>query len=85
MNSTCVRAIRYTPAVTIVAAWISALTGVGPAIASGSHVCSGSCADLPSAPPSSSAAAATAMLDPTAQRSDARCISVLDVERAQLR
>ena len=29
------RAIRYTPAVTIVAAWISALTGVGPSIASG--------------------------------------------------
>ena len=32
------RATRYTPAVTIVAAWISAETGVGPAIASGSHV-----------------------------------------------
>ena len=61
---TCVRAIRYTPAVTIVAAWISALTGVGPAIASGSHVCSGNCADLPSAPPSSSAAAATATPEP---------------------
>jgi hypothetical protein len=27
----------YTPAVTIVAAWISAETGVGPSIASGSH------------------------------------------------
>ena len=31
------RATMYTPAVTIVAAWISALTGVGPAIASGSQ------------------------------------------------
>ena len=31
------RAIMYTPAVTMVAAWISAETGVGPAIASGSH------------------------------------------------
>ena len=39
-----------TPAVTIVAAWISALTGVGPSIASGSQVWSGSCADLPIAP-----------------------------------
>jgi hypothetical protein len=32
------RATRYTPAVTIVAAWISAETGVGPAIASGSQI-----------------------------------------------
>ena len=31
------RQIRYTPAVTIVAAWMRAETGVGPAIASGSH------------------------------------------------
>ena len=49
-NSGCMRAIRYTPAVTIVAAWISALTGVGPSIASGSHVCSGICADFANAP-----------------------------------
>ena len=35
---TLVRTTRYTPAVTIVAAWISADTGVGPAIASGSQV-----------------------------------------------
>ena len=33
----CERTIRYTPAVTIVAAWISAETGVGPAMASGSQ------------------------------------------------
>src|SRR5262249_4025830 len=31
------RATMYTPAVTIVAAWMRALTGVGPAMASGNH------------------------------------------------
>jgi len=30
---------RYTPAVTIVAAWIKADTGVGPSIAIGNHTC----------------------------------------------
>ena len=35
---------------TIVAAWIRAETGVGPAIASGSQTKSGICADLPTAP-----------------------------------
>ncbi len=39
-----------TPAVTMVAAWISADTGVGPSMASGSQVCSRNCADLPIAP-----------------------------------
>jgi hypothetical protein len=38
--------------VTIVAAWMSAETGVGPSIASGSHVCSGTWADLAKAPTS---------------------------------
>ncbi len=38
------------PAATIVAAWIRADTGDGPSIASGSHTCRGSCADLPTAP-----------------------------------
>ena len=38
------------PEVTMVAAWISAETGVGPAIASGSHRYSGNWADLPIAP-----------------------------------
>src|SRR5574343_1320227 len=38
------------PAVTMVAAWISAEIGVGPSIESGSHTCSGTCADLPIAP-----------------------------------
>ena len=36
-NSVWQRATMYTPAVTIVAAWISADTGVGPSIASGSQ------------------------------------------------
>ena len=40
-----------TPAVTIVAAWMSAEIGVGPSIESGSHTCNGICADLPIAPP----------------------------------
>src|ERR687891_2821607 len=51
-NSGWVRAIRYTPAVTIVAAWIRAETGVGPSIASGNHVWSGIWADLANAPTS---------------------------------
>ena len=38
----------------MVAAWISAETGVGPSIASGSQVCSRNCADLPIAPMKSS-------------------------------
>src|ERR1700674_4344611 len=49
-NSAFDRATMYTPAVTIVAAWISAETGVGPSIASGSQTYSGNCADLPVAP-----------------------------------
>ena len=43
-----------TPAVTMVAAWMSAETGVGPSMASGSQVCSRNCADLPMAPMKSS-------------------------------
>ena len=42
------------------AAWISADTGVGPSIASSSQDCSGSCADLPHAPSSSSNPSASA-------------------------
>src|SRR5690349_14696948 len=53
------RQTMNTPAVTIVAAWISALTGVGPSIASGSQVWSGSCADLANAPTVSRRQAAT--------------------------
>jgi hypothetical protein len=44
------RATMKMPAVTIVAAWISAEMGVGPSIESGSHTCKGNCADLPIAP-----------------------------------
>ena len=45
----------------MVAAWISAETGVGPSIASGSQVCSGSWADLAKAPTSSSRQMATSV------------------------
>ena len=43
-------ATKKTPAATIVAACIKALTGVGPSIASGSHMWKGICALLPIAP-----------------------------------
>src|SRR2546425_5004726 len=49
-NSRLQRATRYTPAVTIVAAWINAGPGVGPAMASGNQVYRGICADLPVQP-----------------------------------
>src|SRR6266540_27892 len=68
-KSTLQRATRYTPAVTIVAAWIRADTGVGPAIASGSQVKSGTCADLPVAPTKKSSAIAVNV--PTATAGDA--------------
>jgi hypothetical protein len=38
-NTPYMRATMNTPATTMVAAWISADTGVGPAMASGSQVC----------------------------------------------
>ncbi len=44
----------------MVAAWISALTGVGPSIASGSQVCSGIWALLAAAPTNRSSATAVA-------------------------
>jgi hypothetical protein len=40
-NSGDMRATMKMPAVTMVAAWISAEIGVGPSIESGSHTCSG--------------------------------------------
>ena len=49
-NSGDMRATMKMPAVTMVAAWISAEIGVGPSIESGSQICSGTCADLPMAP-----------------------------------
>ena len=57
-----IRVSRYTPAVTMVAAWMRADTGVGPAMASGSQMCSGNWADLPAAPTSSSTTMAEAVL-----------------------
>ena len=53
------RATMKTPAVTMVAACISAETGVGPSIASGSQVCRKNCADLPIAPIKSRKAASS--------------------------
>jgi len=41
---------KKTPAVTIVAACSNELTGVGPSMASGNHVCKPNWADLPIAP-----------------------------------
>ncbi len=52
------RATMYTPAVTMVAAWMSAETGVGPSMASGSQTYKGSWADLPQAPTNNKRAAA---------------------------
>src|SRR5215472_12602545 len=49
-NSGDMRATMKMPAVTIVAAWISAEIGVGPSIESGSHTCRGNCALFPMAP-----------------------------------
>src|SRR3954462_15153659 len=49
-NSGDMRATMKMPAVTMVAAWISAEMGVGPSIESGSQTCSGNCALLPMAP-----------------------------------
>ena len=43
----------------MVAAWMSADAGVGPAMASGSHVCSGNWADLPMTPKNNETAATT--------------------------
>ena len=69
------RATRYTPAATIVAAWISAETGVGPSIASGSQTCSGNCADFPAAPANSPSANRVSAVDPTAPAIAASWIS----------
>ena len=49
-SSGLIRVSRYTPEVTMVAAWMSAETGVGPAMASGNHRYRGNWADLPTAP-----------------------------------
>ena len=56
--------MRYTPAETMVAAWIIAETGVGPSMASGSHTCSGHWADLPTVPRNSNSPIKPAMESP---------------------
>ena len=50
----------------MVAAWISADTGVGPSMASSSQDCSGTCADLPQAPSRSSSPSAVSTPLPAA-------------------
>ena len=60
------RATMKMPAVTIVAAWISAEIGVGPSIESGSQTCSGTCADLPMAPTKSRMQIAESSATPSA-------------------
>src|SRR5664279_1983580 len=65
-NNAFERATMYTPAVTMVAAWISADTGVGPSMASGSQTYSGNCADLPQAPTKSNRQAAVITGSPIA-------------------
>src|SRR5579863_3172851 len=54
------RTSRYTPAVTMVAAWISADTGVGPSMASGNQLNRGIWADLPVAARSSASTTSVA-------------------------
>src|ERR1700732_4903037 len=49
-NSGDIRVTMKMPAVTMVAAWISAEIGVGPSIESGNQTCNGNWADLPIAP-----------------------------------
>ena len=68
----------------MVAAWIRADTGVGPAIASGSQVCKGSCADLPTAPPSSSKVIAVIAGPPSTKCRCASSDCLLNVERAEV-
>ena len=55
------RQTRNTPAVTMVAAWMRAETGVGPSIASGNQTCRPICALLPTQPTKSSNAIAVAV------------------------
>ena len=61
------RAIWNTPATTIVAAWMSADTGVGPSMASGSQMCNGNMALLPAPPMNISTSAVGRMQAPAAQ------------------
>src|SRR3984957_12115426 len=74
------RASMNTPAVTIVAAWMRAETGVGPSIASGSQVCRPNCADLPMAPMNSSRQQVDSAL--ACEPRNVKCIPTLDAAAA---
>ena len=74
------RVIKNTPAVTIVAAWISAETGVGPSMASGSQKYNGNCALLPHAPTKSSTAIAEIAVCEMVPASAASLMALYDTE-----
>ena len=67
----------------MVAAWMSADTGVGPAIASPSQDCSGNCADLPQAASSSMSPIAVSV--PWLAPPSAPLSTVAEVDRAERR
>ena len=66
------------PAITRVAAWMSALTGVGPSIASGSQTWKGNCADLPATPMKMSAAERLRLVEPISPASARAKISCME-------
>ena len=82
-NSTAFRPTRYTPAVTIVAAWINAETGVGPSIASGSQTCSGICALFPVAPTNRSRQIADSTPNVVVSTGSRRGGDFTEIERAE--
>ena len=79
------RAMRYTPAVTIVAAWIRAETGVGPSIASGNHACSGNWPDLPHAPSRSSRPSISTVVEPALPTAPNTSLKLTEPNAANIR
>ena len=77
------RATRNTPATTIVELCSSELTGVGPAIASGNHVCSGNWPDLPMQAMNSATAAHIRTLWLSNSPCGGHLVDRPDVERAE--
>ena len=78
LKSGASRATMYTPAVTMVAAWMRAETGVGPSMASGSQTCRGICALFPQAPTNSSRhTAVTTPNSPTASGASDPALSAI--------
>ena len=70
----------------MVAAWIRAETGVGPAMASGSQTYSGICADLPVAPTNSSRPMAVRTSSRANRDAAATWLNDLaEIERAEVR